>query len=242
MRDPVEDEAGRLRRVYEGYASDEATLARWDPNDPGNRLMLAERDHLLHGALAQLAAATTRGDRPPALVDLGCGDGRVLAAALAVAPDAWVGLGLDLLEGRLRDARAARGALPLVVANGAALPLADASVHVVMAFTVFSSIRDPAVAAQVASEIARTVRPAGHVIWYDLRRDNPRNAEVHGVSAGDIARLFSGWSISLQTCTVLPPLARRAARLSTRSYGILARIPPLRSHHFGVLTAPVAGR
>ena len=237
-RDPVEDETERIRRVYDGYASDEGTRARWDPEDPGNRLMLAERDRLLDGALAQVVAGATAGHGPPVIVDLGCGDGRVLVAAMAAAPGAWAGLGIDLLETRLRVARATHAALPLVVANGAALPLADRSVDAVVAFTVFSSIRDPAVAAGVAAEIARAVRPAGHVIWYDLRRDNPRNAEVHGVSAGEVARLFPGWSVSLRTCTVAPPLARRAARLSTRSYDLLARIPALRSHHFGVLTAP----
>ncbi len=84
--------------------------------------------------------------------------------------------------------------------------------------------------------------PDGRVVWYDLRRDNPRNREVRGVPEPVIGRLFPGWSRSLRTCTVLPPLARRAARVSPRSYDLLGRVPALRTHHFGVLSAPDPGR
>ncbi|MGZ4785224.1 MAG: hypothetical protein ACXV5S_06105, partial [Acidimicrobiales bacterium] len=60
----------------------------------------------------------------------------------------------------------------------------------------------------------------------------------HGISEAAVSRWFPGWSRSMRTCTVLPPLARRAARVSPRSYALLGRIPALRTHHFGVLSAP----
>jgi len=230
--EPAEDETTRLRRVYGAYAADDATRARWDPEQPGNRLILAERDALLRRALEGTGLTGPSG----VLVDLGCGDGRVLAS---VAADR-VAIGIDLLESRLRTARAAQPGALLVAANGAALPLASGTVDLMVVFTVFSSILDRTVQHDVATEIRRVVRPGGRVVWYDLRRDNPRNAEVRGWSAPDVARLFPGWSVDLRSCTVLPPLARQAARVSPRSYAVLGRVPALRSHLFGVLTSPTA--
>jgi ubiquinone/menaquinone biosynthesis C-methylase UbiE len=240
VRDPAEDETDRLRRVYDGYASDAATQARWDPTDPGNRLMLAERDDLLVGALARITSTAPDRPGPATLVELGCGDGRVLVAALGGDPGAWSAIGIDLLEARVRRAREAHAGLALVVANGTALPLPDDSVDVMVAFTLFSSILDQGMARSVAAEMARTMRGGGSVVWYDLRRDNPRNAEVRGMTRDDIAALFPGWSMQLRTCTVLPPLARRVARVAPGAYGLLAKVPALRSHQFGVLRAPVA--
>jgi SAM-dependent methyltransferase len=233
---PAEDETTRLRRVYDAYAADDATRARWDPEQPGNRRILAERDALLRDALARAGRGV---DAPRTIVDLGCGDGDVLASVLERDAAPGVGLGVDLLEGRLRSARARHPELALVAADGAALPLATGGVDLMLVFTVFSSILDRCLADAVAAEIRRVVRPGGRVVWYDLRRDNPRNPEVRGIPASEVARLFPGWSRSMRTCTLLPPLARRAAGVWPGSYDLLVRVPVLRTHHFGVLSAPL---
>jgi len=236
--DPAEDETTRLRRVYGAYAADDASQARWDPGQPGNRLILAERDTLLREALRLARPSPTIGGAPCTIVDLGCGNGQVLASLVDTDPASTHRLGIDLLESRLRVAGSSHPGLSFVAANGTALPLADATVDIMVVFTVFSSILDPGMATQVAAEVRRAMKPSGHVIWYDLRRGNPRNPEVRGVSADDIAALFPGWSAALRGCTVLPPLARRAARLTPRTYDVLRRVPILRSHLFGVLRAP----
>ncbi len=238
LPEPAEDETTRLRRVYDAYAADDEVQARWDPEQPGNRLILAEREALLRDALVPITDPG-RG-QPRTIVDLGCGDGQVLGWVLGQAGASTVGLGVDLLESRLRSARTRHPELALVAADGTALPLAAATVDLMVVFTVFSSILDARLADAVAGEIRRVVRPGGRVVWYDLRRDNPRNPEVRAISDREVARLFPGWSRSMRTCTVLPPLARRAAGMWPGSYRLLARVPALRTHHFGVLTAPGA--
>jgi hypothetical protein len=104
-----------------------------------------------------------------------------------------------------------------------------------MAFTVFSSILDPSMAGNVASEIARVLRPGGGLLWYDFRYNSPANRHVRGVSAHRVRELFPGLAGELHRVTVLPPLVRRLGPLTAAAYPALGAIPPLRSHLMGLL-------
>ena len=66
----------------------------------------------------------------------------------------------------------------------------------VLQSTVFTSIQDDGLKAQVAAEMMRVVRPDGLILWYDFRVNNPRNPDVTGVGKTEILRLFPGLKVS----------------------------------------------
>ncbi len=61
------------------------------------------------------------------------------------------------------------------------VPLDDASVDVVVARVLFSSLPSARLEAAVAAEIGRLLRPGGWLVWLDIRYSNPANPSVHGV-------------------------------------------------------------
>ncbi len=102
--------------------------------------------------------------RPRVVVDLGCGTGR-FTATLARTFAAAV-LGMDPAPAMLRECRAA-GAGALAAAHAEALPLRAGSVDPVFLSMVYHHVD----AARAVPELARVVRPGGHVVVRNATRD-----------------------------------------------------------------------
>ena len=90
------------------------------------------------------------------VLEVGCGTGLLLARIQGFARTAR---GVDLSPGMLEKARA-RG-LEVVEGSATALPFPDASFDVACSFKVLAHVREIGVA---LAEMARVVRPGGHVI------------------------------------------------------------------------------
>jgi SAM-dependent methyltransferase len=226
----MKDELERIRSASRGDAADTATSRRWDPDNPGNAAMRAER------ARMAIAMLTARGVWPldrMSTLEIGCGAGQVIRdlRTEGAATDGVVGV--ELIEERLTIHDA-----PVVVGNGAARPVADRSFSVVLMFTVFSSILEALVRAQVAAEIDRVLRPGGTVLVYDFRFADPRNKHTVGMSRRRLSALFPGYGSESRTLSVLPPLARRLGRLTSRVYPVLASVPAIRTHIMIAFTKP----
>lgn len=120
---------------------------------------LREADARLLGAPGSLAGRT--------VLEIGCGAAQcsrflIAEGAQAVACDLSLGM---LRQARLLDRRAAipPAALPLVQADGGALPFADESFEVV--FTAYGVIPFVADSAQVMREVCRVLRPGGRFVF-----------------------------------------------------------------------------
>jgi ubiquinone/menaquinone biosynthesis C-methylase UbiE len=132
---------------------------------------------LLHGT----ANATRRQALPPLhevfagrdqrrlrLVDLGCGTGRFLDSAKQVWPRLPC-LGIDLSEAYLAEAKRYLrrwGWIDCVVANGEALPLADASQDAATVVFMFHEL-PPKVRRIVFAELARVLKRGGRLVVLD---------------------------------------------------------------------------
>jgi hypothetical protein len=92
--------------------------------------------------------------------------------------------------------------------------------------------------------MTRVLRPGGLILWYDIRYPNPWNANVRAMTRRRIADLFPNFTLTLESATLLPQLARALGHLNdatlTYAYTGLAMLPLLRSHLLGVVRAPAS--
>jgi ubiquinone/menaquinone biosynthesis C-methylase UbiE len=224
-------ERDRIRETYRSYEKD-GRQRLWDPNNRGFARLSQDRDIRLRDLLARSIPP-----RPAAVLDIGCGDGTLLADIRGRWPDVGVS-GLDLQPERIDEARAKVPEARLVVGSADDLPFDDRSFDVVCAITLMSSLPSERMEADATREIGRVLRPGGWLVWFDLRYDNPSNPAVHGIDRIRLRELFPGWEQDIRSSTVLPPIARRLGPATPFLYPILEAIPPLRSHLIGRLRCP----
>lgn len=232
MNMELSSEVERLHAVYKEYGERGWGSTKWATSNLGNRAIQQERERQLEKLLRQ-ADLLPLDDRR--ILDVGCGEGANLARF-----QTWGGrcenlFGVDLLLDRVGRARQKFPGMNFQAVNAEALPFANDSFDLVSTFTVFTSILDRQMAANVSREIDRVLRKGGAVVWYDFRLNNPRNPHVRGIARDGVSVLFPGYESRLITITLLPPLARRLGRLAKALYPCLASVPLLRSHHLGVL-------
>ena len=223
---PAELEA--IQRTYDGYEADHRARL-WDRRRPGYGRLVATLQERLRESLV---ASVPRSDG--VVLDLGCGDGD-LTDERARLPGGTDWIGLDLREDAVNRARARFPDTRFIVASADAVPLADASVDVVVARVLFSSLPSMRLEDAVAREIGRLLRPGGWLVWLDVRYRNPANPAIHGLSERHIARLFPGWHRELRLVGLLPPIARRLGPITPVAFPALAAVPALRSHLVGRL-------
>jgi SAM-dependent methyltransferase len=164
------------------------------------------------------------------VLDLGCGAGGELPDLLRWGADPARLVGCDLLPERVL---AARERLPagtlLAVADGGDLPYPSARFDLVLQFTVFTSVLDPALRQRIAGEMWRVLRPGGAVLWYDFRYAGP-NPAVRPIHPREVRTLFPQGELTAQRVTLAPPLARRMAGWSWLLCELMGALPWLRTH------------
>ena len=228
-------EVERIKQAYRLY--DEADLAHklWSAENPGNQKILNERISALQDLLgqAQLLPLTTH-----RILDVGCGNGDVLASFLNWDAQPNNLYGIDLLADRIKIAKQKFPLFHFEEGNAESLPYPDSYFDVVMFFTVFISILDMRMRSNIAREADRVLKQGGVIIWYDFRYRNPRNYNTQPVGRKQITDLFPGYRLKLKSVTLMPPLARRLGKVTNLLYPILATIPFLRTHYIGLLLKP----
>lgn len=219
------------------YAERDRTLTgtlKRNPANQGNQWRTREHRERLKEILIK------RFDKPLTecrILDVGCGYGGLLAWFHELGVPSENLFGVDLLPNRIRIARQTHPRLTFLEGNAEQLNFPDSSFDLVPAFTVFSSIIDPAMARNVAGSVRRVLKENGAVVWYDMRYPNALNHHLRAMTKGRIRELFPSFTMELESITLLPPLGRRLGRSTDRTYPLLASMPVLRSHYIGLLWA-----
>jgi ubiquinone/menaquinone biosynthesis C-methylase UbiE len=227
----LSEEQDRIAQAYRGY--DETRAAeRWSLVNQGNRAALDERRRTVRDLLTQRGWVPLGSRR---VIEVGCGTGAELMRLLEYGATVENLVGVDLLPDRVGAAKRAHPNLDVRVANAEHLEFPDASFELVLAMTLFSSIKDAAMYRHVADEILRVMKPGGALLWYDFRYDNPRNRNVHGMTEKDVRSLFPALTGELRKVTLLPPLSRRLGPLTPALYPAFSAVPRLRTHLVGLL-------
>jgi len=228
----IESETDRLKKVYDNYRTSTAVQARWNSANPGNRAINQERCHAMRQIFRTDACPSLSASR---MLDIGCGNGDVLASLIEIGAQAENLYGVDLLITRLQNAKERYPHIAFQCVNAEQLPFADGFFNIILFFTVFSSILDRTMQRNVAREANRLLAPGGIIFWYDFRYNNPFNPHVRAMRCSDIQNLFKGFDLHFIPITLLPPLARRLGRYTSFLYPKLVRIPFLRTHFIGLL-------
>jgi ubiquinone/menaquinone biosynthesis C-methylase UbiE len=220
-------------RIREAYGRRSPAGERYSWFDYGYLFMVQQLERRM------LAAVRDHGFAPlysRSILEVGCGNGHWLREFIKWGASPENLTGIDLLEGRVTQARQLCPAdVKIQRANAAKLTFADASFDIILQSTVFTSILDPHVKKQVAAEMLRVVKEDGLILWYDFHVNNPRNPDVRGVKKQEIAKLFPNCRITLERITLAPPVVRRLAPYSWMSCYLLEKIPWLCTHYLGAI-------
>ncbi len=225
--DPMSVERARILDVYAHRPPGDYSFSDlWS-------LQIAQRREFLLARMLQRAGLASLDGRN--ILDVGCGDGRLLRLLGHWGAEPERLHGCDINADRLATARRLQPGAEYLQTDGAELPYPDASFDLVCQFTVFSSILAPEMRTALAAEMRRVLRPGGVIAWFDFRYNNPQNKAVRGVRAREIRSLFAGSHVRLASLGLLPPLARRITPLSPTLAAALERIPPLRYAYLALI-------
>ncbi len=176
------------------------------------------------------------------ILEVGCGTGQWMMECVKWGARPENIAGMDLLPARIAEAqRRCPAAMQLWCGSATHLDTPDGTFDLVLQLTVFSSILDVEMRRQVASEMCRVLKPGGHILWYDLRMDNPTNPDVRGISTREILQLFPGCQIFSRRATLAPPLSRiLAPRLRWLCHGV-EWLKIFNTHALGLIRKPEDG-
>lgn len=169
-------------------------------------------------------------------LDVGCGSGAWLRQLLA-----WGGSpenlhGVDLLADRIATARQLAPCIDYRQADGWRLPFPDASMDLVSAHTVFSSILNEQARRRLAGEMMRVLVPSGCILLFDFRISHPQNPDTIGIRRSEVRSLFPRFRQHGQSLILAPPIARRLVPVAPLlAVAIEALFPLLRSHNLLLL-------
>jgi len=218
----------RMERVYRERKS---LSGRYSLDNPGNRFNYELLRNGLHGILSRHFPDMST----VSLLDIGAGDLFWADQFVRMGCDRSRCIGSDVLVWRLREAHDRGRDVPAVAASGDRLPFVSGSFDLVCQFTMMTSILDMAAKETIAAEMKRVLRPGGYIIWYDFRYNNLANPNTRAIGKRELHRLFPGWSITAQTTTLIPQIARKMSGPLAPGLKFLCRFPILRSHYLALI-------
>jgi len=226
-------ELERLRRVYAAYDADGRRRAAWK-DSAASRYERTRKWEVVAGLLGGFARV------PPGawVVDLGAGDQPDSVRIAEVQPDLRGIVAIDILHERIAVADHKMPLLRPLVADGARLPLADASTGLVYQSTMLSSVLRNDLRKAIFAEIRRILRPGGIFISYDTRVANPFNRNTRPLCLSEQRAAFPGWKQTGRSLTGIPQIQRLLAPWAPALCRVVESVPALRSHRLFAAVKP----
>jgi ubiquinone/menaquinone biosynthesis C-methylase UbiE len=222
----------RLKTEYADRAIRLHGSDRYSPFNIAHFFMLQQRQRATLDMLVNQNFSTLSGKL---MLEVGCGAGTVLNEYLGFRAELSHMHGTDLLPARLTAAKNQLPQLSLSCADGQQLPYRSNTFDLVLQYTVFSSILDTNVMANIAQEMLRVIRkPGGLIIWYDFWL-NPTNRQTRGIRPQEIRQLFPNCQYAFRRVTLAPPIARRLVPISWITSVILEKISLFNTHYLVII-------
>ena len=178
-------------------------------------------------AIARCLRRTGLDEATAAVLDVGCGAGMSLSALIRLGFHQGNLVGVDQLPDRVAQGRRRLPELDLRVADARRLDLPDASFDLVLESTMFAQVTDATVAAEIAAEMRRVVKPTGFLLLADWRLKDPRDPAAGALPRARVRELFPGATLlAVEPGALVPPVGRRLSRHAPSLYFAVQRLAP----------------
>jgi ubiquinone/menaquinone biosynthesis C-methylase UbiE len=169
----MQSEVERIRQMYAERDRNPIIQERWAP------FAEDEVDHRnqQYWSMAEMFREIGRSSLAGLkILDVGCGQGRLLRACLDMGASAPDLAGVDLRVNAIEEANRLSPQLQFQLGSGTELNFPDSEFDVVTQFVVFSSIFHSDLRQQLAKEMFRVLKPGGYIFWWDLMRTVSRGS------------------------------------------------------------------
>ncbi|MBN1316033.1 MAG: class I SAM-dependent methyltransferase [Anaerolineales bacterium] len=217
----------RLQREYSNRSLRLASSDRYSLANPGHLFEVQNRQRALLELFSKTGSPRLAGRR---ILEVGCAGGAVLREWLYLGAEPSRLHGCELIFERAAQALPRLPLSAITCADGQHLPYPPAAFDLVLQYTVFSSVLDPAVRRRLAAEMLRVLKPGGTIIWYDYWL-NPTNPQARGVRLAEIRALFPNCAFDFVRITLAPPVARLIARRSWWLCHLLEALKIFNTHY-----------
>lgn len=232
MSSHIKDDLSRVRQAYSERDSGNSTVEKYSTWTMAGLFAAQMRQRSVLAALRERGIDSLEGKR---ILEVGCGSGAVLLEYLAYGATPEDLHGTDLILERVKRARIRLPYISLTCADGQRLPYETGSFDLVLQNTLFSSILDNDVKANLAGEMLRVVKGSkGLIVWYDFWL-NPGNPDTRGIRPSEVKRLFPGCIFRFGRVTLAPPIARRIVPVSWTAASLLEGTRLLSTHYLATI-------
>ncbi len=211
MKSP--NDIARLRDEYESRKQRLAGSDLYSLFNTPNLFMIQQRQR----AVLQMLKKNGFADLSNKIIlEMGCGNGGVLAEYLQFGAPPKKLFGVDLLFDRLISAHQVLSSSSFVNADGQALPFPAQTFDLILQSTALSSILDSALRQAICADMLRLLTTRGLILSYDFWL-NPTNSHTRGIRPAELKKLFPNCEYQFKRITLAPPITRR---LATVSWGV----------------------
>ena len=219
--------ATRQKQTSEWY-EDYYTTKGDDRNDPLRNPGVLFQNLAFEKSIVE-ALRTIRLDKTWDILDVGCGAGFSMLRLLSYGLEPEHLHCIDIAQDRISRGRRRQPALNFTLGDATAMEYPSNRFDLAMESTMFVQITDEAMAAGIAKEMVRVIKPGGYIMLTDWRYSFGRKG-YSAVSPERIACIFGVGGSTRVVCVrrgaLLPPLGRALSRYLPTLYFPVCRLLP----------------
>jgi ubiquinone/menaquinone biosynthesis C-methylase UbiE len=158
-------EIERIKKAYQRFDEEELYKTVWAPFEEKESTVRVQQMLVFSALMRDIGRLEMSGWD---ILDVGCGNGRILRSYIDYGADPHRLVGVDIIESSLNAGRRLSPHIKFEQGDGVRLNFPDAQFDLVTQYVVFSSIGSAALRVDLAKEMWRVLRIGGFIFWWDM--------------------------------------------------------------------------